>query len=256
MFVSNLYGNIPDWETLTSDELVAEIKESSLKTYSFPRPRLQIYRNENSSLVQPSIKTYRELICYQYARLIQLAAGIEDFAFLWTKYERLMNGELEITSLTKENMYQLQEDFGVCTYCGEEAKTQYDHVIPISDRGPAEITNQDPAWRDCNLSKSDRDVVDWHNERDEPIPRIVWGKYLKLYRDRLEDAGKLDEEFSDKERERWDGIEITRNVTRRIYSEHVKRDEAGRPSPETLPQGEPPESESDTDEQTTLGRWK
>jgi hypothetical protein len=256
VFVSNLYGTISDWERLSSDELVDEITNSSLQTYSYPLPRLQVYRDEDSSLVQKSITTYRELICYQYARLIQLAAGIEDFAFLWTKYERLLNKEIEITSLTKENMYQLQEDFGVCTYCGTEAETQYDHIIPISDGGPSEITNQVPACKACNLEKSDQDVIDWHKDRDEPVPRIVWGKYLKLYRDRLEDAGELDMKFSEDERDRWDGVGITRNITRRIYSGRLKRDEAGRPPTETCSEEKVPEPDSDTPEQTTLGQWE
>ena len=165
---------------------------------------------------------YYKLICYQYARLIQLAAGVDDYGFLWEKYESLVDGEIEMTSVTKENTYQLQEDFGVCTYCGEEAETTYDHIIPVSDGGPSDISNQVPACQPCNSVKNDENVIDWHQKRNEPVPRIVWGKYLKLFKEQLEDEEKLHSDLPDDERERWQGIELTRNITRRIRSSNIR----------------------------------
>ena len=78
---------------------------------------------------------------------------------LWTKYGKLVDGEIETASITKENMYPLQADFGVCTYCGEEAEAQYDHIIPISDGDPAEISNQIPACVSCNQEKQGCDPI-------------------------------------------------------------------------------------------------
>lgn len=203
-----------------------------------------------------AVTTYFELICYQHARLIQLAADVNDFGFLWTKYEKLVDGEIEMASITKENMYQLQADFGVCTYCGEEAETQYDHIIPISDGGPAEINNQVPACASCNNDKRDRDLIDWHQDRGAPVPRLVWGKYLKLYRDRLAAVGRLHDQLPEVERERWDEIELTRNITKRIRTSHFKRDEAGRESAE---EGEDIASNSQhsaNSGQSTLSQWE
>lgn len=252
VFVSNLEDDVPEWESLDAEELWATVQDEGTKTYAYPAPRLATYAEQDASQVPESVTTYHELICYQYARLIQLAAGADDYGFLRMKYEKLVDGEIEMASITQENKYQLQENFGVCTYCGSEAETRYDHIIPISEGGAADINNQVPACEDCNSAKGDKDVIEWHQDRDEPVPRIVWGKYLKLYRDQLEEAGKLHTELPDDERERWNSVDITRNITRRIRSSHIKRDEAGRTT-------EQDESGQDTEQestgQSTLDKW-
>lgn len=249
-FEENIESSISDEESLSSDSLQQAIDEHNIKTYSYPAPRLVEY-NQDFSQVPESINSYYELICYQHARMIHLAAGADNYAFLWTKYKRLVDGEIEMTSITKEDKYLLQEDFGVCIYCGQEAETEYDHVIPISKGGSADISNQVPVCTDCNSERGNTDVIDWHQERDEPVPRIVWGKYLKLYRDQLWKNGKLHTELPEEERERWNGVEITRNITRRIRSSHIKRDEAGRPSSSD----DTTDNEPDSTEQETLDSW-
>lgn len=218
VFEDDLEDEVPEWNTLESDELWDVADNASLRCYGYPEPRLVTY----SAHVPDSADTYYKLICYQYARLIQLAAGIDDYRFLWEKYESLVNGEIEMTSVTKENMYQLQEDFGVCTYCGEETETTYDHIIPVSNGGPSDISNQVPACQSCNSTKGDKNVIDWHQVRNEPVPRIVWGKYLKLFKDRLDDENKLHSDLPDDERERWRGIGLTRNITQRIRSSGIR----------------------------------
>lgn len=218
VFEDDLEDELQDWKTLESAELWNVVDDASLRCYSYPEPRLVTY----SAHVPESVDTYYKLICYQYARLIQLAAGVGEYGFLWGKYESLVDGDIEMTSITKENMYQLQEDFGVCTYCGEEAETTYDHIIPVNDGGPSDISNQVPACQSCNSAKNDENVIDWYQKRNEPVPRIVWGKYLKLFKEQLEGEEKLHSELSDDERERWQGIELTRNITRRIRSNSIR----------------------------------
>jgi hypothetical protein len=219
-FEGDLSEKVSDWDSMSDEELWSEVNDASMRTYTYPEPRL--FRG--SANLPSKIETYHELICYQHARLIKLAAGVAHRGFLWKRYNQLKEGEYEMASITKEDKYQLREDFGICIYCGEEAETQFDHVIPIADGGEDSISNQVPACESCNASKSDKDVIEWCQERDEPVPRIVWGKYLKQLRDQLEDAGMLHEEFPDEERAKWNGVELERNITDRIH----KRETDGR----------------------------
>lgn len=222
VFENDLVEEFPEWDSLDSDELRETVSDISIREYDYPEPRLV----RHTATLPDKIRTHHELICYQHARLIQLAAGVAHPGFLWKRYQQLRDGEYEMASITKEDKYQLKEDFGVCTYCGEETQTTFDHVIPVSKGGDDSISNQVPACESCNSSKSNKDVIEWCKERDEPVPRLVWGKYLKQYTDGLEEEGKLHDEIPEEERQKWNNVEIQRSITDRIH----KRDVDGRKS--------------------------
>lgn len=213
VFENNLQNKLDGWDSLSPTELQEEVADISIREYDYPVDRLI----RQTTSLPDHIETYHELICYQNARLIQLAAGVPHEGFLWKRYQQLKDGEYEMASITKEDKYQLQEDFGVCTYCGEEAQTAFDHVIPISQGGADDISNQVPACQSCNSSKSNQDVIEWCKQRGDPVPRIVWGKYLKQFEKQLRSEGRLHDELPSEEREKWDGVELKRNITDRIY---------------------------------------
>jgi 5-methylcytosine-specific restriction endonuclease McrA len=48
-----------------------------------------------------------------------------------------------------------------CAYCGARTKLQVEHVIPLSRGGRHSIGNVVPACGPCNMSKSDRLLVEW-----------------------------------------------------------------------------------------------
>lgn len=104
----------------------------------------------------------------------------------------------------------MQEGMEECIYCGEPENLTFDHLIPRNKGGADIISNQVPACQSCNSSKGDRDVIEWYQERDTSIPRLVWGKYLKLKYDEYEQAGMLDEELPDPERAKWSGLDVDR----------------------------------------------
>ena len=171
-------------------------------------------------LPDESVETYRDLVYHQYAQLIAEAAGVDHEGFLWKKFWSLKKGNIEMSSITHEDKYQLQEGFGECIYCGAEGDTTFDHLVPLSKGGSDTISNQVPACRSCNSSKGSRDVIEWFGERDKAVPRIVWGKYLKLlYEERGEDD-TLDDALPDDEVEKWVGMEVTRNVSKRIRKQY------------------------------------
>ena len=217
-----LDNNVEDWMTLHFDELLPAAEDADLKTYSYPAQRLK----SSFSHVPKRVETLRELICYQCARMTHLALTIkeperlQDF-LMWSNYEKRVEGEVTMSSILKENQYQLKENLGFCTYCKNEAKTAFDHILPSAKGGPNAISNMVPACKSCNSSKSDKNLIDWHQEHDIPIDRVALGKYLKLRWDQFKEANRLDEQLSDELRERWEGLEITRRIDQTIWMDHT-----------------------------------
>lgn len=84
-------------------------------------------------------------------------------------------------------------------------------LIPNSEGGDDVISNQVPACQPCNSSKGSRDVIEWYQERDTSIPRLVWGKYLKLMHDTYKQEGKLEEPLPEDERDKWSGLYVDRS---------------------------------------------
>ena len=209
---------VDDWATLPLDQLHEQVDENSVKTYTYPARRLKSY----TSHIPSHVETHRELICYHNARLVELSATInspEQFQnpLMWSNFENRVDGDVTMSSILKENQYQLKENLGVCTYCNQEAETTFDHIVPVAADGLNEIKNMVPACQSCNSSKSDRNILEWHQEHEIPIDRVVLGKYLKLQWDEFEENGELDNPIPDSLRERWEGLEISRRITQQIW---------------------------------------
>lgn len=51
--------------------------------------------------------------------------------------------------------------------------------------------------------------MSWYQERDTSIPRIVWGKYLKLMYETYEED-VLNEQLPEDERDKWSGLDVDR----------------------------------------------
>lgn len=220
VFQEDLWSKLDDWAELEPDELQTQVQDISIRQYDYPVPRLV---RQTTSLPK-EVETYHQLICYQNARLIQLAAGVPHRGFLWKRYGQLKDGEYEMASITKEDKYQLQEDFGVCIYCKEETETTFDHVIPLAQGGADNISNQVPACQSCNSSKSDQDVIEWCKQQGRAVPRIVWGKYLKQFEEQLTEEGRIHDELPEDEREKWNGVELQRNITDRVYKRYSRKE--------------------------------
>lgn len=160
-----------------------------------------------------AVKTYEDLICYEYAKLIAAAADMErNYGFIMDRMKKLKRGEMEMSDVVREDRYTVERGKEECIYCGAEESLTWDHIVPLDEGGPDVISNQVPACQSCNSSKGARDVIAWYRERSEEIPRIVWGKYLKLMHDSYEQESMLGESLPEEERDKWSGLDVDRSV--------------------------------------------
>jgi len=135
-----------------------------------------------------AIKTIRDLIFYQYAKIIASAAGFSKkknsssyYKFLIDRQQKLVSGEITMSTILRELKMQMTSCSNCCEYCGTTENLSWDHLIPRSKGGPDTAENHVLACRKCNSSKSSKGLYEWYGiERKDELPRVVAGKYLKL----------------------------------------------------------------------------
>ncbi|MBN2379739.1 HNH endonuclease [candidate division WOR-3 bacterium] len=131
------------------------------------------------------VKTVRDLIFWQYAKLIARSAGMgKQYGFIMKTFKDLQTGRKSWSDVTREDLKMVDESS--CAYCGSAEDLTWDHIIPQKIKAPEdckvhEIHNLVKCCRKCNSSKGGRDVFTWFGkERRNEIPRLVEGKLLKL----------------------------------------------------------------------------
>lgn len=147
------------------------------------------------------VTTVRQLIYWEYARLIARAAGFEgNYGFIVSRYKKLVSGEMVWSSSVRDYEKELKKG-RVCVYCGATTGLSTDHIIPASRAGidPRIVALLDSpdncvcACRACNSSKGDKDIFEWYGpERGDDIPKLVLSKFLKLAYRLHETQGTLD----------------------------------------------------------------
>lgn len=212
VYQGQLNNELPNWKSIPTSNIWEAIQDADLKTYAYPAQKMKSV----TSIIPSTIETYRELFCYQNARMSHLSVTMKpDHPFaenlMWDNYEKRVAGEITASSILKENKYQMKENIGVCLYCGDESDVTFDHVVPMDKDGKHDMENMVPVCKSCNSSKSNKNVIDWHTEHNLPVDRVVLGKYIKLRWEQLE--SDLDDPIPESVEERWDGVEITRNIS-------------------------------------------
>ena len=144
------------------------------------------------------VKTIRELIYWEYAKLI--AEAIEGrpearrkYPLVMDRFKALRVGQVKPSTILRENK-MLVEGENICAYCNEcKEGLEWEHIIPKAKVVIDEIDNMVLACRACNAAKGGRDPFEWYGtERQYEIPRLVLGKYLKLIYDIHDERGSLD----------------------------------------------------------------
>jgi len=141
----------------------------------------------------PAVKTIRDLIFWQYAKIISESAGPgkKQYAFVMNRFKKLKTGEIEWSGAIREYIRE-RELPDQCLYCGSSENLSYDHLIARNRNGPDIPDNVVLCCRTCNSSKGDRGVYEWFQlDRRYEVPRIVEGKYLKLLYQLHQENGTL-----------------------------------------------------------------
>jgi hypothetical protein len=141
-----------------------------------------------------AVKTLRDILFWQYAKLISESAGFgkTNYGFTMDRFQRLKAGDLEWSSSIREWLRE-RESPDRCIYCGSQEKLTVDHMIPLSRGGPDHPDNAVMVCSLCNSSKGDRRLYEFFGlEKRNHVPRIAEGKYLKLLHAELDRRGLLD----------------------------------------------------------------
>lgn len=72
-----------------------------------------------------------------------------------------------------------------CIYCGSHENIQWDHIIAQSKGGRTVV----PACQDCNLSKSDKALMDWFHCIKKTNPK-KWEKICEYNKRKLNPIAK------------------------------------------------------------------
>ena len=141
----------------------------------------------------PYVKTIREEIYYEYAKLISRSAyNSLQRRFITDRFKKLRDGEITISGTMRE-WEREQELPKICVYCGLPENLTTDHLIPQSRGGDNSADNVVLACLKCNTAKGEKSIFEWLGLKEkDKLHRLVAGKYLKQLLALHESAGTLD----------------------------------------------------------------
>lgn len=144
-----------------------------------------------------SVKTIRDVIFWQYAKIIAESAGIgkKDYGFIQAKYQQLKKNEIEWSSSVREWLREHEKE-NECIYCGKKDNLTTEHILPRDRNGPETVDNVIRVCKSCNSKKGDKRLYEYYTEKNrDKVPRIAEGKYLKLLYKLHEEQGTLDDHY-------------------------------------------------------------
>ena len=149
------------------------------------------------------VKSIRDLIFYQYAKIIACSAfHVENgqeakrqhYGFIKKTFRELKSGTRSWSEILREDKQSIDAD-KACVYCGATENLQWEHIVPKSLRIKPEcatcphiqeVHNLVLACRSCNGSKGTLGLYHFYEKRtvdDSPfvdmVPPLVEKKYLK-----------------------------------------------------------------------------
>ncbi len=140
------------------------------------------------------VKTIREEILYEYAKLISRSAfdGKLERPFITDRFKELRDGRITMSGTNRE--WQREQELPKqCVFCGSERDLQADHLVPRSRGGRDESDNMVHSCQSCNISRGDKGIFEWLGlKKKDDLHRLVAGKYLKQLYDLHETKGTLD----------------------------------------------------------------
>lgn len=157
------------------------------------------FKNKVISLPPSVVRTIRDEIFWQYAKLISKSAGfgINQRAFQMDRFIALRNGKIKWSSAIREWVRENEKAKRMRVLRAKEDLT-VEHILPRCCGGPDIPDNAIRVCRQCNLNKRDKRLYEWIGLKNKDnIPRIAEGKYLKLLYELHEERGTLDIDNND-----------------------------------------------------------
>lgn len=128
-----------------------------------------------------AVKTVRQVIFWQYAKIISESAGMgkQNYGMIMSTYKKLCNEDISWSSSVREWLLEKDQD-NVCIYCGEKKELTTDHILPKVCGGEDIPDNVIRVCKSCNSSKGSKGFYEWQGiEEKDNCNRIAEGKYLK-----------------------------------------------------------------------------
>lgn len=142
----------------------------------------------------PYVKTIKEEIFYEYAKLISRSVfkGRINYGFVSDRFKALRDGKATMSGTIREWQKEQELEKG-CVFCGAREGLQIDHLVPRSRGGSDSADNSVWSCPACNASRGDQGVFQWLGlERKDDLHRLVAGKYLKSIFELHQKYGTLD----------------------------------------------------------------
>lgn len=161
------------------------------------------------------VKTIRDLIYFQYAKIIVKSAmrtgdnGTAKslyYGMIKNKFRDLKSGKISWSAILREDL-QFMEAKKTCIYCGCCENITKDHIIPKTTKINCRCSTCDKiqgihniiwACRSCNSKKGIKGLYEFMHElhpnckKSDAVPTLLEKKYLKLIYCCHECAGTLD----------------------------------------------------------------
>jgi hypothetical protein len=141
-----------------------------------------------------AVKTVRQIIYYQYAKIISEASGFSktDYGIIMNRWKKLCSGDIQWSTSVREWLKE-KEHPNHCIYCGKEDKLTVEHILPRHCGGEDIPENVVMVCQSCNSSKGKKRLYEWRGlDAKDNHHRIAEGKYLKYLHHLHESRGTLD----------------------------------------------------------------
>lgn len=141
-----------------------------------------------------AVKTVRQLIYYQYAKIISESSGFgkKNYGMIMKKWKQLNEGEIHWSGTVREWLRE-RENSSICIYCGANRELTVEHILPRICGGEDITDNVVMVCKTCNSSKGGKRLYEWRGlEAKDMHHRVAEGKYLKYLYGLHERQGTLD----------------------------------------------------------------
>ena len=100
------------------------------------------------------MKSIRDLIYWQYAKIISESAGAgkRNRGFVMDCFKKLQNGDIHWSTSIREYVGEYESP-RVCGYCGAKKELTLEHILPRTRGGSDSSDNTVLVCRECNSSK-------------------------------------------------------------------------------------------------------